>query len=66
MQDDIGRDLEFVAAVIAGSVHKKQDQFLVIFFFAKVSRKIWKYSVSGAGRIRKMQVPSFGQTAPYK
>jgi hypothetical protein len=31
MQDDIGRDLEFVAAVIAGSVHKMQDQFLVIF-----------------------------------
>ena len=31
MQDDIGGDLEFVAAVIAGSVHKKQDQFLVIF-----------------------------------
>ena len=26
MQDDIGGDLEFVAAVIAGSVHKKQDQ----------------------------------------
>jgi hypothetical protein len=35
-------------------------------FFAKVSRKIWKHSVSGAGRIRKMQVPSFGLTAPYK
>ena len=30
MQDDIGGDLEFVAAVIAGSVHKKQDQFRVI------------------------------------
>jgi hypothetical protein len=28
MQDDIGGDLEFVAAVIAGSVHKKQDQLL--------------------------------------
>jgi hypothetical protein len=28
MQDDIGGDLEFIAAVIAGSVHKKQDQFL--------------------------------------
>src|SRR5882724_6072041 len=33
------------------------------YFFATVSRKIWKHSVSGAGMTRKTQVPAFGQTA---
>ena len=31
MQNDIGGDLEFVAAVIAGSVHNKQDEIPGIF-----------------------------------
>jgi hypothetical protein len=60
--EDIGGDLEFIAAVISGSVHKKQGQFLVIF----LHQGLQKHSVSGAGRLRKMQIPSFGLTGPYK
>src|SRR4029077_5496491 len=36
------------------------------YFLARVSRKIWKHSVSAAGKIRNTQVPSLGHTAPYK
>ena len=45
MQDDIGGDLEFVAAVIAGSVHKKQDQFLVIFLRQGLQKNLEAFGI---------------------
>src|SRR5260370_42419375 len=39
---------------------------IFLHILAKMSRKIWKHSVSDAGMIRKTQVPSFGHTAPYR
>ena len=45
MQDDIGGDLEFVAAVIAGSVHKKQDQFLGIFLRQGLQKNLEAFGI---------------------
>jgi len=46
MQHDINGDHEFVAVMIAGAVHNRRMKCLG-YFLAKVSRKIWKHSVSG-------------------
>ena len=51
MQNDIGGDLEFVAAVIAGSVHKKQDQLLVIFLRQGLQKNLEAFGI----RCRKDQ-----------
>jgi hypothetical protein len=53
--------------MIAGAVHEQQDELPTVLLsqLANVSRKIWKHRVSGAGRIKKTQVPSFGLTALY-
>ena len=45
MQDDIGGDLKFVAAVISGSVHKKQDQFLVIFLCQGLQKNLEAFGI---------------------
>ena len=51
MHHDIGGNYKLIAAVISGTIHKQQDE-LPGYFLAKVFRKIWKHSVSGAGMIR--------------
>jgi hypothetical protein len=45
MQDDIGGDQKFLAAVIAGSVHKKQDQFLVIFLRQGLQKNLEAFGI---------------------
>ena len=59
MQYYIGGDLKFVSAVVAGSVHNKQDQLLGIFLGQGLQKNLEAF---GIGR----RVPSFGLTAPYK
>ena len=51
MQDDIGGDLEFVAVVIAGSVHKKQDEVPGIFLRQGLQKNLKEFRI-GAGMIR--------------
>ena len=45
MQDDIGGDLKFVAAMIAGSVHEKQDQLLVIFLCQGLQKNLEAFGI---------------------
>src|SRR6516164_4226190 len=45
MQDDIGGDLKFVAAMIAGSVHKKQDQLVVIFLCQGLQKNLEAFGI---------------------
>ena len=45
MQNDIGGDLEFVAAVIAGSVHNKQDQLLRILLRQGVEENLEAFGI---------------------
>ena len=53
--------------MITGSVHKRRDKDCLGYFLAKMSRKIWKHSVSGAGIIRiRRKFHHLGLTAQYK